>query len=58
MPCTFLTHLLLSSHIKKRKTKEIILSGFKASFQAGGAKLERFLPKNQHTQRKLLDFEN
>ena len=52
MPCTFLTHLLLSSHIKKKETKEIILSGFKASFQAGGAKLERFLPKNQHTQRK------
>ena len=23
-----------------------------------GYKLERFLPKNQHTQRKLLDFEN
>ena len=29
-----------------------------SSFQAGGAKLERFLPKNQHTQRKLLNFEN
>ena len=28
------------------------------SFQTGGAKLERFLPKNQHTQRKLLNFEN
>ena len=28
------------------------------SFQAGGRKLERFLPKNQHTQRKLLNFEN
>ena len=24
----------------------------------GGTKLERFLPKNQHTQRKLLNFEN
>ena len=23
-----------------------------------GAKLERFLPKNQHNQRKLLNFEN
>ena len=29
-----------------------------SSFQAGGTKLERFLPKNQHTQRKLLNFEN
>ena len=24
----------------------------------GGTKLERFLPKNQHTQRNLLNFEN
>ena len=24
----------------------------------GGTKLEIFLPKNQHTQRKLLNFEN
>ena len=23
----------------------------------GGTKLERFMPKNQHTQRKLLNFE-
>ena len=27
------------------------------SFQAGGTKLERFLHKNQHTQRNLLNFE-
>jgi hypothetical protein len=27
------------------------------SFQAGDTKLERFLNKNQHTQRKLLNFE-
>ena len=26
------------------------------SFQMGDTKLERFLPKNQHTQRKLLNF--
>ena len=29
-----------------------------SSFQAGYTKLERFLPKNQHNQRKLLNFEN
>ena len=29
-----------------------------SSFQAGCTKLERFLPKNQHTQRKFLNFEN
>ena len=28
------------------------------SFQTGGTKLERFLPKKQGTQRKLLNFEN
>ena len=27
-------------------------------FSNGGTKLERFLPKNQHTQRKLMNFEN
>ena len=27
-------------------------------FSSGGTKLERFLPENQHTQRKLLNFEN
>ena len=29
-----------------------------SSFQAGGTKLEIFLSKNQHTQTKLLKFEN
>ena len=28
------------------------------SFQMGGKKLERFLPKNQPTERKLLKFDN
>ena len=28
------------------------------SFQTGGTKLERFLPKNQHPQGKLLNFKN
>ena len=28
------------------------------SFQAAGTRLEIFLPKNQHTQMKLLNFEN
>ena len=27
-------------------------------FQMGDTRLERFLPKNQHTQRKLLNLEN
>ena len=27
-------------------------------FSKGDTKLARFLPKNQHTQRKLLNFEN
>ena len=29
-----------------------------SSFQAGDTKLERYLPKNQHTQRKFMNFEN
>ena len=29
-----------------------------AEFSNGGYKIRRFLPKNQHTQRKLLNFEN
>ena len=29
-----------------------------SSFQVGGIKLGRFLPKNQYTQRKFLNFEN
>ena len=28
------------------------------SFPTGATKLERYLPKNQHTQSKLLNFEN
>ena len=28
------------------------------SFQTGGSKLERFLPKNQHAKRIFLNFEN
>ena len=28
------------------------------SFQTGGTKLERVLPKNQHTQGTFLNFEN
>ena len=27
-------------------------------FSSGGTKLESFFPKNQHIQRKLLNFEN
>ena len=27
-------------------------------FSKGGTKLERFLPKNQHAERKLFNFEN
>ena len=34
------------------------MRGVEFSNGGGGTKLERFLPKNQHTQRKLLNFEN
>ena len=55
--------LLLNSLLKLKK--QVINYNFQQlkinilwSFLAGGTKLERFLPKNQHTQRKLLNFEN
>ena len=44
-------------HLKPYCTYILWQYGF-WSFLAGGTKLERFLPKNQHTQRKLLNFEN
>ena len=34
------------------------LAGHYGNTGCGGIKLERFLPKNQHTQSKLLNFEN
>ena len=41
----------------KKKTRGVWQYGL-WSFQTGGTKLERFLPKNQLTQRILLNFEN
>ena len=35
-----------------------IMAIWVVEFSNGGTKLERVLPKNQHTQRKLLNFEN
>ena len=62
--------LLIHSQIKRQKLSykpcQIVLYSIHSclvwqyglwSFQAGGTKLERFLHKNQHTQRKLLNFE-
>ena len=47
--------LLLKQHHKVHST---IWQYGLWSFQTGGTKLERFLSKNQHTKRKLLNFEN
>ena len=48
--------------LKKRMAKWTFTSRSVAirvvEFSGGGTKLEIFLPKNQHTQRKLLNFEN
>ena len=54
------TNVLMFSHINLifySHTRSIWQYGL-WSFQTGATKLERFLPKNQHTQRKLLNFEN
>ena len=41
-----------------RKSPQCILWKYGLwSFQTGDTELERFLPKNQHTQMKLLNFE-
>ena len=45
-------HLLLDFNLRPRLWQYRLWS-----FQTGGTKLERFLHKNQHTQRKLLKFE-
>ena len=52
---------MLAIHIKIEITGNPLLTLWQYglwSFQTGGTKSERFLPKNQHTQRKLLNFEN
>ena len=56
--------LLFDDTLEKKKDKTYILGwcilwqyGL-SSFKAGGIKLEIFLPKNQHTQRKFLNFDN
>ena len=41
-----------------RQNEYTLWQGGLWSFQTGGTKLEIFLPKNQHTQSKLLNFEN
>ena len=43
--------------LENQKTCKVWQNGL-WSFQTGGTKLERLLPKNQHTLRKFLNFEN
>ena len=40
------------------KTLRYNMAIWVVEFSNGGTKLERFLPNNQHAQRKLLNFEN
>ena len=51
-------HASVHTHVLIHTRERVLWQYGLWSFQAGGAKLERFLPKNQHTQRKLLKFEN
>ena len=44
----------LSQYYNRHTIRQYGLWGF----QTGGIKLERILAKNQHTQRKFLNFEN
>ena len=54
---------LLSTKVQKKFVKYATATVYSMAVRAvefsdGGIKLERFLPKNEHTQRKLLNFEN
>ena len=50
--------LTILANIRKNRPLYVVWQYGLWSFQVGGTKLERFLPKNQHTQRTLLNFEN
>ena len=43
--------------VVEKKGKVGVMAIQVVEFLNGGSKLERFLPKNQHTQRKFLKFE-
>ena len=71
LSCAIISVGILSKKFEKNMLAQFLLSLLKAwqefttvwqyglwSFQTGGTKLERISPKNQHTQRKLLNFEN
>ena len=49
---------LLATRIFKNVERRGSMAIWVVEFSNGGYKLERFLPKNQHTQRKLLNFKN
>ena len=51
-------YLIRIQKIVQRNQGNYIMAIWVVEFSSGGTKLERFLPKNQHTQRKLLNFEN
>ena len=48
---------MLSKSMCMRKCLRKVMAIRVVEFSNGDTKLERFLPKNQHTQRKLLNFE-
>ena len=54
-----LPHSKNENEILKRILGVMVMArGGLSNFQKRGTKLERFLPQNQHTKRKLLNFEN
>ena len=53
-----LTQTIFSSYIFSGDDICILCQYGWWSFKTGGKELERFLPKNQHSQRKLSNFEN
>ena len=58
--CSFLTHFYTRNDVNYGcPNLPLTMQGMAiqvVEYSSGGTKLERFLPKNQHTQRKLLHF--
>ena len=61
LPEICFTYLEVAAHIQNETGAVELVCSIAirvVEFSSGGTKLERFLHKNQHTQRKLLNLEN
>ena len=52
----FLWKFVVSSSIQQKMLYYVLWQYELWSFQTGGTKLERFLPKNQYTKKEIIEF--